>query len=378
MPHITYNPIGIPFPFWGIHLHTFPGIPIGIKFPVTAPTQIAGLVPLICATPDPRLPAFSKCDCREWTNDECYINPVFASSSSTDVNKNDHNMFLLEFPFVYQFQWTNTNSPMSLEEWNGSQWITTTTLTNNTYGTFYNFNSNILCIPYWKGFDIDWRQVLLAFGENLYRFRFSYNCLGTTGTLVSPPFCLKEWSCKGTDVTVRWETTMTGGRLGSIDDDQRVFEFCCIGPPKDGVAASYPVIWKDQIRVYAFFGREKTEYERVNIEYQNGEVIQVRNEAIQKFEYESALQPKWVHDRLKAYGLMADELYVTDYNWNNADYDIHKKRVVCDGSYEPEYNINTRYSNVKVQFKEGFQNVIRDKCCSNTAFNSRPGAIKIG
>lgn len=370
----TLNANSNPQRNFGIQASTVPiYTPQMVARPILTPTQIAGLVPLVCCDQDARLPAFSKCDCREWTNDECYINPVFATLTGSDPLKNDHNMFLLEYPFFYAYQWNNPSlSAFSIEEWNGSQWITTTTLTNNTYGTFYGFNS--LCIPNWKGFNIDWQKILIAFGEGLYRFRVvSINFRVVTTCLVSEPFCLKEWSCAGTDVTVRWETTITGGRLGSIVDDQRVFEFCCIkaGAPGSGHPTTVSAVtWYDQIRVYAFFGREKTEYERVNIEYQNGEVIKVRDEAIQIFEYESALQPKWVHDRLKAYAMMADQLYVTDYNWNNSDYEIDKKRVVCDGSYTPEYNINTRYSNVKVQFKEGFQNVIRDKCCN---IPTRPG-----
>ena len=374
---ITFNNNSSPQPSFGVQASTVPIFtPQARLANVLKPVQIMGLVPLICPDQDSRLPAFSKCDCREWTNDDCYINPVFASLTDTDPLKNDHSMFLIEFPFFYSYQWNiSANSLMSLEEWNGSAWITTTTLINSTYGTYYGFGS--LCIPNWKGYDISWRSILIAFGEGLYRFRITYNLFGNSGFLVSEPFCLKEWSCAGTDVTVRWETTIRGGRIGSIIDDKRVFEFCCspvINNPNtsgDLNTTTQPVNsgfvrWDDQIRVYAFFGREKTEYERVNVEYQNGEIIQVRNEAIQKFEYESALQPKWVHDRLKAYGMMADELYVTDYNWNNADYDIDKKRVVCDGSYEPEYHIDTRYSFVKVQFKEGFQNVIRDRCCNNS------------
>lgn len=372
----TLNNNSNPQPDFGVQASTVPiYTPTGTIINVLAPVQIMGLVPLICPTQDTRLPAFSKCDCREWTNDDCYINPVFASTTDIDPLKNDHNMFLLEYPFFYQYQWTNTNALFFLQEWDGTQWIQTTQLIDSTYGTYYNFGS--LCIPNWKGFDIDWRKILIAFGEGLYRFSVISITLGSFSLLVSEPFCLKEWSCAGTDVTVRWEATMNGGRIGSIVDDQRVFEFCCqmalpvnpMTPDDPGFpllpqpAAGGSVLWRDQLRVYAFFGREKTEYERVNVEYRNGEIIQVRNEAIQKFEYESALQPKWIHDRLKAYAFMADELYVTDYNWNNSDYEIDKKRVTCDGSYEPEYNINTRYSNVKVAFKEGFQNVIRDKCC---------------
>jgi len=360
----TVNSVSNPMTAFGIKNSTIPIYTAAATLAyVVKPTQIAGLVPLICSDIDPRLPAFSKCDCREWTNDDCYINPVFASTSDSDLLKNDKNMFLLEYPFLFSYQWGAALSVFSLEEFNGSTWITTAVLNNNLYGILYDFQS--LCIKNWRGFQISWRNVLIAFGEGLYRFKSTSSLFGNSSILVSEPFCLKEWSCSGTDVTVRWETVIAGGRLGSIVNDKRVFEFCCVQDGLNGAAQQIsPVTWNDQIRVYAFFGREKTEYERVQIEYQNGEVIQVRNEAIQKFEYESALQPKWVHDRLKAYALMADQLYVTDYNWNNSDYEIKKKGVVPDGSYEPEYNENTRYSNVKVQFKEAFQNVIRDKCCN--------------
>lgn len=367
---VTLNRVSNPTPkdFIGVKGSTIPIVtPVGTTMSVLNPVQIAGLVPFVCVDQDPRLPAFSKCDCREWVNDDCYINPVFASLTDSDPLKNDHNMFLLEYPFIWNFQFTNfviPNSFLSLEVWDGNFWSTTSAnLANNSMGTYYDFLSK--CIPNWKGFDIDWRKVLIAFGEGLYRIRSTSVLFGNTGYLVTEPFCLKQWSCKGTHATVRWETTMAGGSLGSIIDDKRVFNFCCSANTANTQFSKNPVVtWRDQIRVYGFFGKEKTEYERQNIEYNSGEVKQIRNEAIQKFEYESALQPKWIHDRLKAYAFMADELYVTDYNWNNSDYDIKKKRVICDGAYEPEYHRDTRYSWVKVQFKEGFQNVVRDKCCS--------------
>ena len=361
----TINGNSNPQPAFGVQNSTVPIFTrTAMRTNVLAPFQVVGLVPLICPTVDSRLPAFSKCDCREWTNDDCYINPVFASTTDTDPLKNDHNMFLVSTPFFYAYQWANgAFFTMSLDEYQGGSWNGVTNLTDNTYGTFY--DSRNLCITNWKGFDIDWRKVLIAFGEGLYRFSISYNTFGNSGVLVSEPFCLKEWSCAGTDVTVRWESTIIGGRIGSITEDCEVFEFCCVKSGEPGAEQVTGVVtWRDQLRVYAFFGREKTEYERVNVEYQDGTIVQTKNEAIQKFEYESALQPKWVHDRLKAYCFMADEVYVTDYNWNNSDYEIDKKAVTCDGSYEPEYHEDTRYSFVKVPFKERCQNVIRDRCCN--------------
>ena len=358
----TVNTNTNPQPSFGVQASTVPiYTPTGRYAQVLKPLQIAGLVPLICSDSDPRLPAFSKCDCREWTNDDCYINPVFAATADADPLKNDHSYFLMEYPFFYNYQWTTANSSFSLDKYDGVNWNGVALLDDNTLGTFYDFNSK--CISNWTGMDIDWRLVLIAHGEGLYRFSVSYAIFGQAGILVSEPYCLKEWSCAGTDVTVRWQTTIVGGRLGSIIDDCKVFEFCCVINPEPGFQQTSNVNWNDEIRVYAFFGRETTEYERINVEYQNGEVIPVRSEAIQKFEYESALQPKWVHDRLKAYAFQSDYLFVTDYNWNNSDYDIKKKQVICDGAYEPSYNRNTRYSNVLVAFKEYCQNVIRDSCC---------------
>lgn len=358
----TINGTTDPQPSFGVRASTVPIYTPQAKLAYSVPFQVVGLVPLVCPDADPRCPSFSKCDCREWTDDEYYINPVFASTTDTDLLKNDHSMFLLEYPFFYLYQWSNPSlSQFSLEEWDGTQWITTTNLDTNAYGTYYDFTS--ICIENWKGFNIDWRLVINAFGEGFYRFKAAYTVGGNSAYLVSEPYCLKEWSCEGTDVTVRWETEISGGRIGSITNDQQLFVFCCFTAVKGGATIVTPVSWWDQIRVYAFFGRETTEYEKVQVEYANGEIVQVRNEAIQKFQYESALQPKWIHDRLKAYGIMADKLWVTDYNWNNSDYEIDKRMVVCDGGYAPEYNENTRMSNVKVDFKEGFQNVIRDRCC---------------
>lgn len=359
----TVNTNTNPQPTFGVQASTVPiYTPAARIAPVLKPRQIAGLVPLICSDQDPRLPAFSKCDCREWTNDECYINPVFADLTDSDPIKNDNSYFLLEFPFFYNFQWTTgANSAFSLDKWDGTTWNGVASITDNTLGDYFDFNN--LCIPNWKGVNLDWSKILVLHGEGLYRFSVSYSIFGQSGILVSEPYCLREWSCKETDVTVRWQTTIEGGRLGSIIEDCHVFQFCCVINPEPGFQFVTNVLWRDEIRVYAFFGRETTEYERVNVEYQNGEVMPVRSEAIQKFEYESALQPKWVHDRIKAYAFQADELFVTDYNWANSDYDIKKKQVICDGAYEPEYNINTRFSNVRVQLKEYCQNVIRDTCC---------------
>ncbi|MFI5404919.1 MAG: hypothetical protein ACHQ1D_00250 [Nitrososphaerales archaeon] len=366
----TVNRNRNPMPAFGRYAY----IKGGPKAPTPRPRyinsiQILGFIPLTCATQHERLKAFSQCDCRDWKDDDCYINPVFGDSSGQyNPYKNDKNNFLLEYPFLYKFQWNDPSlSFFQLEEWNGSAWVSTAILNDDSFGVLNKLGT--MKIPYFTQFTIDWQKVIMQFGEGLYRFRVNNNIFGAGSIYVSEPFCLREWNCKEANKTVKWNANITGGRIGSITDDKKIFNLCCTSESGQKVENSGPsktctYTWQDEVRIYAFFGKETTDYERENIEYQNGEIIKIRDEAIQKFEYETALLPKYLHDRFKAYGVMADELYVSDYNWNNSDYEIKNKRVVCDGAYAPEYDRHTRYSKATVVFKEGFQNVIRDKCCT--------------
>ena len=186
----TLNTNSNPQPSWGVQSSTVPiYTPTGRIANVISPIQVVGLVPLVCVDIDPRLPAFSKCDCREWTNDNCYINPVFASTADSDPLKNDHNMFLLEYPFFYSYQWTD-NVTFALQQFINGTW-SSNDITPSGMGTHYDFAGD-LCIKNWTGIDINWRNILIAFGEGLYRFSVTSTIFGTSSYLVSEPFCLKE------------------------------------------------------------------------------------------------------------------------------------------------------------------------------------------
>ncbi len=121
--------------------------------------------------------------------------------------------------------------------------------------------------------------------------------------------------------------------------------------------------WKDRIRVGGEFGYEQTDYERKSIKYQTGVVNKIRDEAILKFTWKSSSLPFWFHERFKGYALMADELKVSDYNLNNADYNLKLFSVQSDSSYVPDYKGYTRYTKVKCDFKAKIQNLKRTRCC---------------
>lgn len=312
------------------------------------PFQIMGLVPLTdCNTNE----------CRYWNPDCCYKIPVYAEAgtgTNPDTTKNDQNFFLVSFP-SYSTGATNSVG-FVLQKWNGSAWINQTALTNNNYGTYYPFYS----YPkyYYKGYNIEWRKVLDAYGEGCYRIYVSYGLNGKEGCLTSEPFSLLIYSCVRCHGTVRFDSYHFDGSVASIDTDGWRFDIC-------------GMYIRDSIRFPALFGYEESDAEEKQIELTDGYILKTRDELVQKFKLTTSPLPKWFHDRFKMYATTADDLRVTDYNWNNSDYLIRIKRIVRDGGYAPKYKIGSRLSWVEVNFKEGFQNVSRSLCCDGTAYPGR-------
>jgi hypothetical protein len=288
----------------------------------TANPQIVGFVPLTLSTAE---------ECRSY--DECCYNlQVF--NTVKDVNS-----FLMELPL-------KSTCTIYLQEYTTS-WVTIATLNNSTYGTFYNFAAAPFTLANYIGFRVSWVDVYNVFGEGKFRIQFAATVLEQNKLYNSEAFCLNTYSCKAADKTVLF-TNYLKGRIGSCDNEAKVFNM-------------YDSDWTDSIRFKGIFGYETTEYERVNIEYETGAINKIRDEAVQKFQLKTGRLPKWLHDRFKTYGLMADRLYVSDYNYSNSDYSISTKMVVADGGYAPEYK-KGRLARVTVDFKEGVQNVIKSLC----------------
>lgn len=319
-----------------------------ISEPTIYPLQLIGFVPL------------SACDleeCRVY-NGSCYFNPVFGQlNTSNSTYENDLNTFYISdsmrrYTFWY-IQKLNTVS----REWEDLARVGSSLLAyaiDDDYGTYYNYG-NWSAFPNYQGYRINWGHVLTKSGPGRYRIRLETPSVLDTKPqpfpycLVSEGFDLMAWDCNRAHGTAKFESYMSG-RIGSITTDGFVFDLCNIS-------------LFDSIRQKGFFGKEKTTYDEILLEYQTGKIDRVRDEAIQEFEWNSKPMPHWLHERFKAYGMMADELYVSDYNKNNSDYNIKRKPIVKSGGYEPTYYLHSRLLNVKTKFKEGIQGVIKSTSC---------------
>ncbi len=330
------------------------GLTTGIVSEATMlPLQLLGFIPLV------------ECDlneCRTYYGD-CYWNKVFGSlNTPNSTYENDVNTFYISDPNFRKTFWWIQKLDVDAQEWVDVTRVGASTGLSGfpvdlTYGTYYNYGY-FTAFPYYQGYQVNWGHVLTNSGTGRYRIRvetpptvdaqpqpFPY-------CMVSEPFELMAWDCKRAHGTVKFEAFQSG-RIGSITTDGLVFNLCNIK-------------LYDSVRIRGFFGREKTTYDEIMQEFQTGKMDRVRDEAIQKFEYSTHPLPKYLHDRFKTYGLMADALYVSDYNLNNSDYDIKRKSVIKAAAYEPEYVLYSRLATVETEFKEGVQGVIKSTSCQPT------------
>lgn len=312
----------------------------------TAPYQVMGFSPLTPCDID---------ECRYWDPDCCIKNPVFAQTGTGNIYNNlnnDSTAYLICAPTYSTGSTNSTTMTFVLQKWNGSAWINTVGLGNNNYGTFYNFYS--LAISTYRGYIIEWRKVLDSFGEGCYRFYVSFGMYGREGCLTGEPFSLLIYSCQHAHGTVRFDSMIFDGTIASIDIDGFRFDLCGL-------------LWRDQFRVYGFFGDEESDEDKRQLELTDGKILKTHDRLNQKFSFTSSVMPKWFHDRFKCYGTMADELRVTDYNWNNSDYLIKMKLIVREGGVKPDYKRSKRNYFAKYVFMEGYQDVSRSLCCDNIA-----------
>lgn len=306
------------------------------------------------------------CDCRDGLykadtipDDRNFTLPVFADLTCTDGYHNDLNQWV--------FQYSGSYDPIQSKDFNLQQlingtWSNVAVLNDSTYGsTILTLRTCNAPVNY-GGYQLNWNLVLQNLGEGTYRFNVSG--IGSNKVvycLQSPPFCLKQFDCHAADGMVKFETINTGGNYGSVTSQGQSWSLCCVDP---NTGDNTPLSFIDSIRFYAMFGYETADLQRDYVKYAPGVINKVRDEAIKNFTLKTSQLPMWLHQRLYAYALMSDQLFVSDYNINNSDYNIKHFWVVADSNYTPKYSGSTRYSKIlDLKFKEGQQFVFRDRCC---------------
>lgn len=257
----------------------------------------------------------------------------------TDSKKNDFTTVLNESPF------DSDTIVFKIQKFDSS-WVTQDTITDTTYGSF-NPKGFTSTSPNLATATINWFVVLNAFGEGFYRIKTEIGSLLGAINIYTNIICLRTYNEANANDTVRFDWNSTG-KWGFDLGNGVLYNF--------GDA-----IIENSIRIQGYFGNEKTEYEREDIEFANGQIDRVRDEALNIYELTTGLIPATIHDILKFSAFLSDDLKVTDYNTNN-DHTISEKSVIMDSGYDPKYVVNRKDSRVVVNFRDKIQNNTRRIC----------------
>lgn len=255
----------------------------------------------------------------------CYNNLVLASSTSTEKYKNDFT------GMYFQKQVSTDFCNFILEDSGGNE----TPLNNNDFGRFGAFgfspNSNLTT------FMIEWRKVLIAFGEGCYKLKKEVLIGGISYVEEVGTYDLREFSVYNANYTVRLDSYFSA-----------IYEF-------EGVKVDFDFsLFQTSLRVRGFFGNEQPEYEIKEQVYTTGkrESITIRKDA--KFTLQVNSVPQQIGDLIKDFILFSD-VEINDYNENNYDYNIKGKKVSLD-SQSFTYPIHSREVTMDITFKERYLN----------------------
>jgi hypothetical protein len=262
--------------------------------------------------------------------DCCYQNLVFADSTGIET-QNDINSFI--------FKVNRTTDVVTYKLYKGGVFLAD--ITGTTYGTIYPVNS----ILYYEdqkflaGLTIEWAKVYAAHGAGVYFIRATVTPVSGTATVADTiNYTLWLYSDEKADKSIRIESIMNGYMLRS-------------GINYTGLQ------FVDMIRVRGFFGRFQPEIETTNdiFETLEGQKKVVKQRKVQRsdiYELETLPLPKCIMEKITDYHFFADTLMITDFNFNNYDYNLLKKRVYLHENFELIYTDTSRYAYLRAKVKE--------------------------
>jgi len=281
--------------------------------------------------------------------DCCFSLPVLATLSGTIDAENDQSSFLVARELNI------TNVDLKLDKWVGGAWSEVAALTDNSYGTNYEWqfyqstNPDGSIFQNYIGYKLNWQSVLNAFGSGSYRISTVETPIsGSDINNYSNEWCLKIYTAERADGTVRL-SYIQNGINGDANDYNLLNDYANLD-------------WFNQMRIPAFFGLETATYEREFVEYTNRQRKWITDQQEKEFSMNTKRLPAEIHNVLKTDVLQADQIIINDYNKNNAQ-EFIDVNVRGNSDYEPQWNESrSKLASVELKFILEYNNYRKKRC----------------
>jgi len=271
-------------------------------------------------------PSLSFCFC----DYECdFVETVFADLSDDDSYKNDRtDIGLFNIPDT-----VGGSYAIRLIKRGGS----TINIIDNTYGSLSDLNT-ITGLPTYFGYLLDWHKVATLQGFGKYYFEVDLVNYTNTITSTSYDFQLIPYSEESADGTVKIETVHNGCVESGIDY---------------GTSG-----WIRSIRIPGVFGDKVQRLEVDNYFDTKNNKTQIRDQVVNEYTLSTERLPSSVMTPLIEDKILANQIFITDYNLFNFE-DIRQKQVVATEISEQNYGSKTKKASFKIKFEESLQNIIK-------------------
>lgn len=260
----------------------------------------------------------------------CYVHTVFADANSSADFKNDYS------GFYHQRQLSNETVDFVLLHTNtGTEYP----LTNDTYGKFFGygfFKSNLNL----KGYLVQWKKVLAEIGQGSFKILKRMTVAGVPTEIPSVVFTLKQYNTREADHTVRIDVVMNGLLVKENVD------FTGTG-------------WKHSLRVPGFFGRREPQFEEDSLVDRQFEDLQISMTQSNEYKFQTNLIPGCISNEIWDFILMANDIFMNDYNLNNHSYDFVKFPVKFSANDATGYSARTRKAKLNLTFSDRFKNSLK-------------------
>ncbi|MGB0896912.1 MAG: hypothetical protein ACPGRW_06290 [Flavobacteriaceae bacterium] len=260
----------------------------------------------------------------------CYLHYVYAHAMDNDEYKNDYSAFYHQREIN-----TETVNFELIQVSTGARFD----LNNNTYGQYFGFGSQKTNLDF-TGYRVDWQKVLNSLGPGAYQVATTSNKVGIVFERLSYTFNLLNYSTELVDRTTRIDIVMNG-YLQSNNVD-----FTGIN-------------WRHSVRVKGFFGRRSPSFEERNIIDRRFDNKQVSIQQTNEYKFQTNFIPECITSEIFDFVLMANDIYINDYNLNNHNYKIKSKGVKVATLEEPTYNNTSKMAQLNIVFNDKILNKIK-------------------
>lgn len=253
----------------------------------------------------------------------CYNHIVLADLESTSDLKNDFSSFF------HQKQIVSETASFFLYDFNEDNEIE---IVDNTYGLLYDFGS-FDTNGNFKGFKLEWKKVLEALGTGAYKVITRISVTGIQYEKESLVFNLNHYSDRLADKTVRIDVIQNGLLRKPNIDFTGLF-------------------WKDSVRVKGFFGNREAQFEEDILVTRNFDRTQISMSQTNEYKFQTLLIPDCVTDQIVDFFVMANDIFVSDYNLNNHSYKYKKYPVKYSSNEGTRYGSHTRKAQLNLVFSD--------------------------